>query len=167
MALKDALLPEFDLEMASTRKMLERVPEDAFDWKPHAKSMTLGRLATHLAQIPIWGSRALTTEAFDFAPPSGAPAPVPQLPSRAAILALFDENVAGTRAALAQAADAEMGKPWSLLRGGSVVFTMPRIAVLRSMLFSHSIHHRGQLSVYLRLRDVPVPGMYGPSADEK
>ncbi|HET7025559.1 MAG TPA: DinB family protein [Gemmatimonadales bacterium] len=167
MALKDALLPEFDLEMASTRKMLERAPEDAFDWKPHAKSMLLGRLATHLAQIPAWGSRALTTDSFDFAPPGAPQAPAAPLTSRAAVLALFDENVAGTRAALAQASDADLGKSWSLLRGGAVVFTMPKAAVLRTLLFSHIIHHRGQFSVYLRLRDVPVPGMYGPSADEK
>ncbi|MGH7591187.1 MAG: DinB family protein [Gemmatimonadales bacterium] len=112
MALKDALLPEFDLEMASTRKMLERAPEDAFDWKPHGKSMTLGRLATHLAQIPVWGSRALSTESFDFAPPGAKPPTAAPLTSRAAILALFDENVAGTRAAISQASDADLGKPW-------------------------------------------------------
>ncbi|MGB7211967.1 MAG: DinB family protein [Gemmatimonadales bacterium] len=167
MALKDALLPEFDLEMASTRKMLERTPEDAFDWKPHVKSMTLGRLATHLAQIPAWGNRALTTESFDFAPPGAKPPAAAPVTSRAAILALFDENVASTRAAISQASDTDLGKPWSLLGGGKVVFTMPRAAVLRTLLFSHIIHHRGQFSVYLRLRDVPVPGMYGPSADEK
>ena len=167
MAIKDTLLPEFDQEMASTRRMLERVPEDALDWQPHAKSMTLGRLATHLAEVPAWGPRALTTESWDPVPP-GSPPPVRRsLPSRAAILELFDDNVAKARAAIAAADDAAFGRPWTMSRGGVPAFTLPRAAVVRRMLLSHLIHHRGQFGVYLRLREVPVPGVYGPSADEK
>lgn len=167
MAIKDSLLPQFDQEMASTRKMLERVPEDAIDWRPHPKSMTLGRLATHVAQTPVWGQRAFAGDSWDPAPP-GSPPPAPlTLRTRSEMLALFDENVAAARGAIGAADDVAFGKPWSLLRGGAPIFTMPRIAVIRGMLLSHLIHHRGQLSVYLRLRDVPVPGMYGPSADEK
>ncbi|HEU5357667.1 MAG TPA: DinB family protein [Gemmatimonadales bacterium] len=167
MAIKDTLLPEFDQEIALTRKMLERVPEDALDWQPHAKSMTLGRLATHLAETVAWGERALTSDSFDVLPP-GSPPPVRKaLPSRAAMLELLDRNAARSRAAIASTDDAAFGRPWSLLRGGATVFTLPRIGIVRTMLLSHLIHHRGQFSVYLRMRDVPVPGMYGPSADER
>ncbi|MGA2580641.1 MAG: DinB family protein [Bryobacteraceae bacterium] len=167
MPMNQALLTEFDHEMANTRKALARVPEDKFGWKPHEKSMTLGRLATHIAEMPGWVSTTLESESFDFAPP-GAPAYQPKTAgSRAEILELFDKNAAAARTALSGASDAQLMVPWTLLAGGKAVFSMPRVAVLRSMVMNHTIHHRGQLVVYLRLNDVPVPALYGPSADEQ
>ncbi|HEX7289438.1 MAG TPA: DinB family protein [Candidatus Angelobacter sp.] len=162
MALNQALLPEFDHEMQTTRRTLERVPEDKLGWKPHQKSMSLGGLATHLATINHWVDATMGMDSFDVA---GAP-PTPELKSRAEILAMFDQNVASARKTIAAAEDAQLMKPWSLVAGGKTVFTLPRIAVLRSFIMNHTIHHRGQLSVYLRLNDVPVPSIYGPSADE-
>lgn len=162
MALNQALLPEFDHEMQTTRRTLERVPEDKLGWKPHQKSMTLGGLATHLATLNHWVDATLGMDSFDVA---NAPA-TPELKSRSEILASFDQNVASARAKIAATSDADLMKPWSLLAGGKAMFTLPRIAVLRSFIMNHSIHHRGQLSVYLRLNDVPVPSIYGPSADE-
>jgi uncharacterized damage-inducible protein DinB len=166
MGLSESLLPEFDHEMASTRKTLERVPENKLGWKPHKKSMAMGNLAAHLAQIPSWGVETINTDSFDAAPPGAPPHQPPQAKSRKEILEMFDKNVAAARAAIAGASDAHLLKPWALLAGGKIVFTMPRIAVLRGFIMSHSIHHRAQLGVYLRLNDVPVPAIYGPSADE-
>jgi uncharacterized damage-inducible protein DinB len=166
MSMTKALLPEFDHEMAGTRKTLERVPEEKFDWKPHDKSMSMGGLATHLANIPTWAVRALKQDSFDLAPQGGPPLRLPPASSRGEVLDAFDKNVAEARAAIAEATDEELLKKWSLLSGGQTVMTLPRVAVLRSFVMNHSIHHRGQLSVYLRLNDVPVPGLYGPSADE-
>ena len=166
MAISAALLPEFDHEMATTRKVLERVPEGKFDWQPHTRSMSMARLATHVAEIPHWASVTLDQESFDVAPP-GAPAYTPTVVTTTVeVLALFDRKAAEARAAIAAASDADMMKPWSLLHAGNTVFTMPKAAVLRSFVINHLIHHRGQLSVYLRLNDVPVPSIYGPSADE-
>ena len=162
MALNQALLPEFDHEMQTTRRTLERVPEDKLTWKPHEKSMTMGELATHLATINGWAEAILGTESFDV---STAP-PNPQLKSRSELLAAFDKSVASARKAMEKASDAELMKPWSLISAGKTVFTLPRVAVLRRFIFSHSIHHRGQFSVYLRLNNVAVPSIYGPSADE-
>jgi uncharacterized damage-inducible protein DinB len=163
MPLVDALLPEFDHEMTITRKLLERVPEEKFAWKPHGRSMSLGQLATHLAQLPWWGEMTLTQAEFDTAGMAGPG----ELASRAEVLREFDERVAKTRAALAGRSDAEMMAPWALKRGTHTIFSMPKAAVWRSFVLSHGIHHRGQLSVYLRLLDVPVPSIYGPSADEE
>jgi len=163
MPLVDALLPEFDHEMTTTRKVIERVPEDKFDWKPHAKSFSLGALATHLANLPTWGTETLTKSEIDL--PAAQP-PLAALPSKIELMAVFDRNVAAARAALAGKTDAELLAIWSLKRGGKTLFSMPKTAVLRSFVLSHVIHHRGQLSVYLRLLDVPVPSIYGPSADE-
>ena len=163
MPLVDALLPEFDHEMTTTRKVIERVPEDKFDWKPHAKSFSLGALATHLANLPTWGTETLTKSEIDL--PAAQP-PLAALPSKTELMAVFDRNVAAARAALAGKTDAELLAIWSLKRGGRTLFSMPKTAVLRSFVLSHVIHHRGQLSVYLRLLDVPVPSIYGPSADE-
>jgi len=161
-----ALLPEFDHEMATTRKTLERVPEDKFDWAPHPKSMKLGQLASHLADMPSWGTVGLKQDSMDLAP-AGAPPYQPfQAGTRAQVLERFDKNVAAARAAIADTADQEYMKPWSLLRGGQTLMTMPKVAVVRSFVVNHIIHHRGQLSVYLRLNNVPVPSIYGPSADE-
>jgi uncharacterized damage-inducible protein DinB len=166
MAISKAMLPEFDYEMANTRKTLERIPDDKFDWKPHTKSMSMGGLATHLANIPTWVVRAIKHDSFDMAPPGEAPLRIAQATSRSEVLDTFDKNVAEARAAIDEASDEELMKKWSLLSGGQTVMTLPRIAVLRSFVMNHGIHHRGQMSVYLRLNDLPVPGLYGPSADE-
>jgi uncharacterized damage-inducible protein DinB len=164
MAIKDALLPEFDHEMGTTRRLLERVPEADFAWKPHDKSMSLGQLAGHIAHIPAWCDSILGSSYFDAAEmPEEARPKAPE--SGAALLAAYDKNVAAARARLASCGDAEMMGSWTLKNGGAEVFTMPRAAVLRSFILSHSIHHRGQLSVYLRLRNVPLPSIYGPTAD--
>ena len=162
MAFIDALLPEFDHEMGTTRRLLERVPDGCLGWKPHQKSMSLGRLATHIAEISQWGDLTLNQTEYDM---SGPYTPREEA-STAAILALFDKSVASFRATLASKGDAELMVPWTFKAGGKVMFTMPRVAVLRSMVFSHLVHHRGQLSVYLRLQNVPLPAIYGPSADE-
>jgi uncharacterized damage-inducible protein DinB len=166
MSIGQSLLPEFDHEMANTRKVLERIPEDKLSWKAHPKSNTIGWVGAHLANIPSWTELMLTSDSLDIAPPGAEPYRTPPATTVKAILEQFDTNVAKGRAALAAARDEEFFKPWSLLSGGKTVFTMPRIAVLRSFVFNHSIHHRAHLCVYLRLNNVPVPGMYGPSADE-
>jgi uncharacterized damage-inducible protein DinB len=166
MAIKDALLPEFDHEMASTRKTLERFPENKSSWKPHEKSMTMGRLAGHLAELPGLVIPALTVESMDFRPPGGPPMKPTIATSTAELLALFDKNIAAARATLATATDEQMMKQWTLMAGGTTIFSLPRVAVIRSMVLNHIIHHRGQFSVYLRLNDIPVPSIYGPSADE-
>jgi len=161
-----ALLPEFDHEMATTRKTLERVPEDKFDWAPHQKSMKLGHLASHIAEMPSWGAVGLKQDSRDLAPVGGPAFEQFLGASRAQVLERFDKNVATARAAIAEAGDQEYMKPWSLLRSGQTLMTMPKVAVVRTFVMNHIIHHRGQLSVYLRLNDVPVPSIYGPSADE-
>ena len=163
MPLVDHLLPEFDHEMATTRKLLERVPEDRLSWKPHAKSFSLGQLAQHVANIPFWGQITLEQSELDLA----VNPPMPELGSRAAILKLFEDRVAGTRRALLGKTDAELMAPWSLKQGDHTVFTMPKATVWRSFVMNHIVHHRGQLSVYLRQQDVPLPSFYGPSADEQ
>jgi uncharacterized damage-inducible protein DinB len=162
----ERMLPEFDHEMANTRKTLERVPEDKFAWKPHEKSTSMGRLASHTAEIPGYACRALGTESFDVAPPGGPRHEFLDASSRKQLLEAFDRNVAQARAAIAAASDEDLLKSWSLMLGGNPIFTLPRIAVLRSFVMNHLIHHRAQLGVYLRLNDVPVPSIYGPSADE-
>ena len=166
MALSQALLPEFDHEFAGTRKTIERVPDDKLAWKPHAKSFSMGDLAIHLAEIPGWMGATIDLDSFDVNPPSGQHYERPKLGSRQEILEAFDKNVATARATVAAASDEHLMKPWSLLSGGKPILTMPRIAVLRSFLMNHTIHHRAQLGLYLRLNDIPVPGLYGPSADE-
>src|SRR5262245_47811851 len=162
MTLVDALLPEFDNEMSKTRSVLERVPEERFDWQPHPKSFSLGALATHLATLPTWGTETLTRSEIDVGTQQ---APV-ALPSRNELLAAFDRNVAASREALAGRTDAELMGMWSLKRNGKTVFSMPKTTVLRTFVLSHVIHHRAQLTVYLRLLEISVPSIYGPSADE-
>jgi uncharacterized damage-inducible protein DinB len=162
MAIKDALLADYDHEMGTTRKLLERLPEDKLSWKPHEKSMSLGGLATHLSNIPNWGGTILNEPFFDLV---AAPPNRPEPTSRAAILAEFDETRGRVRAWMDKS-DAEYNAPWTLKRGGQQMFSVPRVAAFRSFVLHHIIHHRGQLSVYLRLNDVPVPPIYGPSADE-
>ena len=158
----DSLLPEFDHEMSITRTVLERVPGDRLDWKPHAKSFAVGQLAQHLATIPWWGTMTLSEAGIDLAQ---FPPPAP-LPTMAEVLTLFETNVAAARASLVGKSDAELKAHWVLKREGHVIFTMPKHAVWRSFVISHLIHHRAQMGVYLRLLDVPVPSTYGPSADE-
>lgn len=165
MRLSEALLPEFDQEMANTRKTLERVPEDKLDWRPHEKSMTLGGLATHVANLPSWAVHGIKLAELDIAP-NGVPWRVEEIKSRAEALENFDRNVAEARAAIAGASDEHLAQAWSLLSNGRRVMTLPRTAILRSFVLNHLIHHRAQLGVYLRLNDVPVPALYGPTADE-
>ena len=162
MPLNQAMLPEFDHEMANTRKSLERIPDGKSDWKPHPKSTTLNGLATHLATICHWAEAIIGQDSFDVA---SAP-PQQPLKTKAEILAAFDKSAATARKAIEGASDEQLMKPWSLLAGGNPVFTMPRAGVLRSFIMNHMIHHRAQLGVYLRLNDVAVPSIYGPSADE-
>ncbi len=160
--INQAILPEFDHEMANTRKSLERVPDDKLGFKPHAKSMTLGALASHLATINGWADAIVNMDSFDVktAPPNV------EFKSNAELLGAFDQNVASARKAIAGAGDAQLMKPWTLSAGDKTIFTMPRIATLRSFILNHTIHHRAQLGVYLRLNDIAVPSIYGPSADE-
>ena len=162
MSLVDALLPEFDHEMTTTRKLLERVPDEKVDWKPHSRSWTLGQLAQHVATLPMWGTVTLNQSELDLS--AGGHTPV--LRTRAQLLDTFDRHVAETRGALVGRTDAELMAPWTLKKDGQTVFSMPKAAVWRSFVLNHLVHHRGQLSVYLRLQDVPVPSIYGPSADE-
>jgi len=166
MPISQTILPEFDHEMANTRRTLERVPDEKFSWKPHEKSTSLGGLATHLANIPSWTAQTFDRDELDIAPPGQPPYRLPEAKSRAEILEAFDKNVASARAALEAASDENWKGKWSLLNGGKPIFTLPRTAVMRGFIMSHSIHHRAQLGVYLRLLDVPVPSIYGPSADE-
>ena len=150
--------------MGITRRVLERVPDTQFTWKPHDKSMTLGRLAEHLAELPLWARVSIVDSGIDMA--TGRPEGYVPLSTRAAVLEMFDKNLADARAALTGRTDAELLAPWTLKSQGKEVFTMPKAVVLRSFVMNHMIHHRGQMSVYLRLQNVPVPSMYGPSADE-
>jgi uncharacterized damage-inducible protein DinB len=162
MPISQMLLPEFDQEMGNTRKILELVPEDRFDYKPHEKSMTLGRLASHVAEMPGWAKVTIETDMLELQPGQQAF----NAKSRQELLESFDKNVVEARAALAGTTDEQMGKTWSLRVAGKDMFSMPRVAVLRGMVMNHMIHHRAQLGVYLRLNNVEFPGMYGPSADE-
>jgi uncharacterized damage-inducible protein DinB len=162
MALKDTLLSEFDHEMGTTRRLLDRLPDAQFGWKPHEKSMTLGGLATHLSNLPTWGTTILNDASYDLA---AGPPNLTAAASRAEILANFDAAVARTRAALDKT-DAELHAQWKLTRGDQEMFSLPRTAAFRTFVLYHVVHHRGQMSVYLRLLGVPVPSIYGPSADE-
>ena len=165
MLIRDALLPEFDQEAATTRRVLERIPDDKFSFKPHPKSMDMASLATHLCELTNWTPETISKDSIDLA--SYDPSQRKIAASRAELLEMFDKSVASARAALATAEDAQLMQPWSLKSGEQTFFTMPKVAVLRTFVFNHSVHHRGQLSVYLRLNDIPVPAMYGPSADEQ
>jgi uncharacterized damage-inducible protein DinB len=161
MTISEMLLPEFDNEMTNTRKILDCVPEEKLTWKPHEKSMTMGRLASHVAELPYWVTVTIKEDKLELTPemnPFNAA-------TKAELISQFESNIAAAREAIAGATDEQLGKIWSLIYGGHPVFSLPRAAVLRNMVMSHLIHHRGQLSVYLRLNDVAIPGMYGPSAD--
>ena len=162
MSIAQGLLSEFDHEMANTRKTLERVPENKLDYKPDPKSMSMGVLASHIAEMCGWLPAMMQGPELDI--PAGFK---PFLAtSRKELLDTFDKNVAGSRAALAAASDQALMQDWSLKFAGNTMFTMPRIGCYRTMIMNHVIHHRAQLTVYFRLNGVPVPALYGPSADE-
>jgi uncharacterized damage-inducible protein DinB len=162
MSLKDTLLADYDHEMASTRRLLDRLIDDRLTWSPHPTSMSLAGLATHLSNIPTWSGPILASSSFDL---SEVPPPLSPLTSRSAILTFFDRATATARLDMDRS-DAEYAAFWSLKRGGVELFTMPRMAAFRTFVLHHTIHHRGQLSVYLRMLGIPVPAIYGPSADE-
>lgn len=160
MGFAETLLPEFDMEMASTRKAIARVPSDKGAWKPHPKSFPLGHLAQLVARMPGWITNVATETKLDLSQGAGY-----SFETTETLLATFDKNVAEARAAIAKLKDADLSVPWSLTMGERVLFSTPRGETIRSTL-NHLIHHRGQLTVYLRLIDVPVPSIYGPTADE-
>ena len=167
MTIAQRYLPEFEQEMGMTRKMLERVTDGIMDYTPHPKSMTAGQLASHIAEMPQWGAITARVDDLDINPPDG-PAMEPSVAGSVAdLMESFENNVAEMTAAVGGLSDEQMLAQWTLLSGGHELFTMPRIAVFKSMILSHIIHHRAQLGVYLRLNDIPVPGMYGPSADDE
>lgn len=163
MASKDALIAELNLESASTQKILERVPIEKASWKPHEKSMTLGRLATHVADIPHWISRIITIDDWDFAV-QGFSRHVAE--SQEELMKIFQEKRDKAIADLETMSEEEFNKIWIVRNGDKMRRKLVKKIAIRSWGYSHLIHHRGQLSVYLRLLDVAVPGMYGPSADE-
>jgi uncharacterized damage-inducible protein DinB len=165
MSIAEILLPEFDREMALTRRLLERVPMDRASWRPHAKSMTLGRLASHVAENTEWAVTGCTRDEIDVAPPGAPPPQFRTCESVEELLAVFDRHVRDGRAAIAAMTDEAFARPWALKARGVVRLTVSRADVVRTWGLNHTIHHRGQLTVYLRLNDVPLPGIYGPSAD--
>jgi uncharacterized damage-inducible protein DinB len=166
MTLAELLLPEFDREVAATRRVLERVPDGSLDWRPHPKSMTLGALASHLGELGHWGHATGSLAGVDLEQMRRPPDWVPPT-TLAALLEAFDRQMAAARAALAGKSDAELMAPWTLRRGAQEFFTMPKATCLRTFVMNHLVHHRGQLTVYLRMLDVPLPSIYGPSADEQ
>ena len=165
MAVRDSLLPEFDHEMAVTRRVLERVPETGLAWRPHTKSFDMGGLASHVARIPRWGRSILEREFYDLEG-DGAEKLPPDTTVKS-VLETFDRHVGELRRHLLEKTDAELMAPWALKRGKEHVVSMPRLTALRSFVLHHVIHHRGQLTVYLRLQDVPLPPLYGSTADER
>ena len=163
MRIAEAILPEFDREMGTTRRMLERFPADKVEWRPHDTCMTMGRLAGHMAELAGWVITAMNQDKLELDPSSYNPSIVK---SRAEAVKQFDETVKTARAALAGASDETFMKPWTFVARGQTVFTMPKIAVYRSFVMNHMIHHRGQLAAFYRVAGVPVPSLYGPSKDE-
>lgn len=167
MSIAQSLLPEFDHEMRTTRSLVERIPEARADWQPHPKSMTLGQLAAHVTAMIKWGSATIRLTGLDLDSPAAAIYTPPRFETTTALVETFDANVREAREAIAGASDADLSVDWTLIAGGRTVFSMPRVASLRTFVMNHHIHHRGQLSLYLRLLDVPLPSIYGPTADEK
>lgn len=162
MSIGTAMLPEFEQEMNNTRKILERVPEDRFDFKPHEKSMPLGRLAGHVAELPGWGATTLEVDVLEI-----EPGHKPFIPAtRREVLETFEKGVKTARELLSKVPDEDLRKTWTLKFAGKTVFAMTKGEVLRTIVLNHVIHHRAQLGVYLRLNEIEIPGMYGPSADE-
>ncbi len=167
MSMAQVMLEQFKQEVVLTRKALERVPFDKAEWAPHEKSMTLGRLAGHIAEAYSWGTSILTSDEFDMAPPDGEPYQPQVFESTQDVLSAFDEGVSAVEAALPGLTDEAWAEHWSLKSGGEEVFGGPRGEFFGTFVINHVIHHRGQLTVYLRLCGVPVPALYGPSADEQ
>lgn len=165
MAIKDAFIGELKHESSLTRKMLEKVPLDKTDWKPHEKSMSLGKLATHVAEITHWVSDIIHIDDFDFMKNFNFNPRVAS--STEELIEIFQTNLDKAITDLSNMSDDDFAKSWVVRRGEQVMFNTPKKVSIRAWAINHMIHHRGQLSVYLRLLDVPVPGMYGPSADEK
>ena len=161
--IKQAMMNEIKQEAAQTKKLLERVPFDKFDWSPHEKSMKLGRLAVHIAEIPRWSSRILTATDFDFTKAGYKQA---EVASTEELVQLSEKNIQTALDDFNAAQDEDLVAPWTFRRGKHVIFTLPRASAIRTLAMNHLLHHRGQLSVYLRLLHIPIPGMYGPSADE-
>jgi uncharacterized damage-inducible protein DinB len=164
MRLVDLLLPEFDHEMASTRRVLARAPAAMLGWRPHEKSWTLGGISTHLANLPSWGVSILKKNSYDLVRDAGE-RPVEKT-SVAEVLSTFDGHVRESRTALVEITEGELIVPWSLKRDGVVIMSVPRIQAFKSFAINHAVHHRGQLTVYLRLQNIPLPPIYGPTADE-
>jgi uncharacterized damage-inducible protein DinB len=162
--LRQDALGDVEHELATTRRVLERLPQEHFAWKPHEKSMSLGRLAAHVSEIPLWAPRILDEEEFDLG--GAMPPRKPDPATSEELVSLFDRNAGTFKDLVSRADEAALRRPWTLRRGPKVIMTLPRAAVLRTMVLSHLIHHRGQLCLYLRLLNVPVPSVYGPSADE-
>jgi uncharacterized damage-inducible protein DinB len=167
MSIVQTLLPQFDHEMGTTRRVLEVVPAAAAAWRPHPKSTSLGDLASHIAIIPGWGKVVAEESELDLGLPANASIASMPFTNVAELLERFDRHVREARSALEPLSDADIRETWALKNRGGTVFSLPRIAVLRTFILSHLIHHRGQLTVYLRLRDVPVPSVYGPTADTR
>ena len=166
MNLQELALADFDREMQTTRRFLERVPNDRLSWQPHDKSMTLARLSMHIAEIPKQMLMVINQDGFEFGASGGPPPSRREATSSAEAVETLDANVSAVREALSGADDATLQKPWTFTAFGKVQYTWPKIVTLRTRVMSHMIHHRAQLGVYLRLNEIPVPALYGPSADE-
>lgn len=166
MSIADLLVPELENELATTRRVLERVPSDQGRWKPHEKSFPMGHLAQLVARLPGWAPMMLDRTELDIAPKDGPQFPGYSYETTETLLAEFDKNAAAAKEAIAAASDADFEVPWTLKKAGEEVMTMPRYQMLRYMVINHIVHHRAQLGIYLRLVDLPVPMMYGPTADE-
>ncbi len=164
MNLAAPIVAELEQEAVTTRRVLERVPLEHFDFRPHPRSMPAGRLASHIAELPSWGVETLTTDEMVFDPASFKPWVAT---SKTELLDAFERNVTAFKSALGAQTEASLMQPWRARTPERVIFEQPRLVVLRSMVLNHIVHHRGQLAVFLRLMDVPVPSIYGPSADER
>jgi uncharacterized damage-inducible protein DinB len=167
MKISELILPEFDNEMAVTRRVLERVPDDRGEWKPHPKSFPMAHLAQLVSRLPGWTVMTMTKTELDLAPTSGPTFPGYSIEKTTTLLAEFDKGVKAGHDAIANASEEDWFVPWTLKRAGVSLMTQPRYYIYRSMTLNHIVHHRAQLGVYLRLVDVPVPSMYGPTADER
>lgn len=164
MALHSVYINELRYEASNTRKMLETIPDDQWNWKPHEKSSALGNLACHIVELPQWAEHIVTKSGFDFMSDHFDRLSVG---SKKELIAAHDEIINKTIVVLEKISDDDFNQNWTFAKGGTTVFELPRKAALRNMVLNHIVHHRGQLSVYLRLLNVPIPGMYGPSADER
>lgn len=163
--LSKSILPAFNQIVDGTKSVLAAVPEDQLDWRPHGRSWTLGELATHLANLPSWTMATLSVSEFDISPADGGPPPMAALTTGAEMVAALEENAAAARGAIENCSDADLASPWTMLVAGEARFTLPKGVVLRTFIMDHMIHHRAQLGVYLRMLDIPVPQLFGPTAD--